>query len=342
MAISLSRAIAIILAADVAGCATVLSTQEEKPAPPLDGLVYWLPKRDIQITVNFTKGNLKSIAATSTAAYADLSTGPFVAQYGRNLIGKNELTVSVNSAGLLDTESTTKTTIQLDELVAALTKINPASAHVAENTPRPTKCSGVDKTGDLVYTFRVKADDPDASFQIPGTTNCKISVTIGKPSGEVGVDTKMTGGKAHSGFFYREMKPVDVTTKLEGDETRFSDVVSLPNWGPTRFLPLPRALFADNSANVTFAEGVPTKWTTSTDGDAIALFKLPAEVIKAYFAAAGAILSARGGDLTAQASYLQNYEKLLARQQSLAACKAAIAGGSDGAKIAAACKDTGI
>src|SRR5439155_15354195 len=92
-------------------------------------------------------------------------------------------------------------------------------------------------------------------------------------------------GTSKAGVFYRQEEAFKVTA--EGAGLKVTTIVLSPSLAPTRFLPIFGSLFASAEADFGFVDGMPTKYDQNADGESIALLKLPADVIAAYFGAVG-------------------------------------------------------
>ena len=88
----------------LAACSSIksISQPDDKSA---DGLIYFLPKKDLLVTVIVDDKGLKTVSLGATPAYPDMQK-QFVLKYGRNFFGKNTLDVKVKD-GLLDTAKST-------------------------------------------------------------------------------------------------------------------------------------------------------------------------------------------------------------------------------------------
>lgn len=69
-------------------------------------------------------------------------------------------------------------------------------------------------------------------------------------------------------------------------------ILASPSASPVYFLPISKTFFSNNSAELGFSDGIPSKYDQMTEGEAVALAKLPADIIGAYFEAVGKIFTA--------------------------------------------------
>jgi len=306
-----------IFVAALAGCASVESTPTDKPG---DGLVYYLPKKDIVVSVIREAAGKITATISTTTAYADVGQ-PYVLNFKRNWVGNNELDVSVNSVGLLTSAKSTTTSGIADVLknlagsVGAIHGLGAAPAAAAA-CPAGT------------YTYIYKAGTDPAAADQP----CGLKVTItrliaSKPTdGEVGErkDPKPLNSAA-SGFFYRQEEAYKVIVAdpvLSSVNT--SAVILSPSQSPVRFLPVERTLFSANKADFSFTDGIPSKYDQQADGELIGLLKLPADVISAYFAAVGSVFGIRKDTSTKEADALAASTKLEMAKVKYSACIKAI------------------
>lgn len=82
-----------------------------------------------------------------------------------------------------------------------------------------------------------------------------------------------------------EPKPNILETTL-----RLETIVFLPS-AKTHFLPIAKSFFANNTADFSFVDGMPTKYGQETNSEFAALFKLPGDIIGGFFGGVGAIFS---------------------------------------------------
>ena len=116
-----------------------------------------------------------------------------------------------------------------------------------------------------------------------------------------------------------------------------TDVVFLPNKSPVQFIPVEKSLFASNASDLTFQDGVLTKYGQGVEGEVLALAKLPADVLKAYFGAVGEMFTFRKDAASKEAEYLYALTALTKSQLAAARCMAAYES-RDEARIAADCQ----
>jgi hypothetical protein len=323
------------------GCASVTSRVLKTDNPTADGLVYYMPRKDVIVTVTLAAATAPAVAAptikieTSTA-YADNSRA-FVANYRRNLIGKNQLTMVVNTQGLLES-SKAQTTSNLAEIIkemagaagtiGALT-MDPASATATVTCPA---------TASVVMRIPVDEGAGIGVHQFNSYPNCPIVVEIkGVPKFDsVKANVRSTRSNPRdSGFFYRQNRPYKVHVVFGHWEA--DDLVQLPNDAPIQFLPVERSLFANNLSDLKFTDGMPTTYGQEVDGELLAVAKLPAEVIKAYFAAVGNVFSQKKSAVDNEQQYLASVMTLMQKQAATEACLVAMQA-KDDALIAAKCK----
>lgn len=337
---------AIVAASSVSGCSSVLSRADE--VRDLDrqreGLVYWLPKRDIVVTVTVKLNEAKQmeteVAAAAGPMQPDYESRQFLIDYLRNPIGTNHLNIAVNPKGLIG-KVTSETTVKLSEVLAELAKTS--RALVAE----PALCG-------LGTYQRFVAATHGATGSV-----CNFQIKVCRLFPDAVRDTKdpedFYSPWGRSGIYYRQelpyrvevapagtplmVCPVAAKDKTPKDEarTKQSFLVFSPSESPTYFLPVRRTLFANNKADFDFSEGVPTKYDQSTDGELIGLLKLPADVIGAYFGAMGEIFKYRKQSLESEQQLLAAQAKLAAEIVKLQACKDAVNAGVKGEELKAVC-----
>lgn len=276
----------LILAMCVGGCASINS---ERATDKSEGLVYFLPKKDVLVTVvkktEASKVVTTTVTIASTAAFPDLEQ-PYSLNFNRNLVGRNAMNVGVSSLGLLSSAKSTSTSGLTDALKNLAESAGMlASPGMAAAPAVPPPCA------DGTHTFLYTVDGG------PKSNACDLKITIDRLSSATalpaganvpGNPTAADGSKA--GVFYRQEQAFKVTA--EGAGIKVTTVVLSPSLSPTRFLPIAGSLFASAEADFGFVDGMPTKYDQNADGELIALLKLPADVIGAYFGAVGRLFDA--------------------------------------------------
>lgn len=273
--------VSVVLA--VPGCSSIQSIERPDPVPNSpNGLVYFMPKRDLVVTIRVENKDVKEVTFGVTDAYPDVSK-PYVLRYGRNPLGKNTLDVGVTPAGLLtSTKSTTVSGVStaLKNLVTSVTQIDGLKMNV-QPAPGAKPCSN--GTHKFVYepTGKGKAS--------PCGVNLNIDAIDALPTGSGHSNPAKV---ERSGVYYRLNLPYKViATFVDSNNTNYNmeTIILSPNESATFFLPASSTFFSNSSAEFGFVDGVPTKFGLDTDGEIVALLKLPADVISAYFAAVGSL-----------------------------------------------------
>jgi len=321
------------------GCSSITSTVVKDPASADPGLVYYLPRKDIAVTVTVTaagaadKPATKSITLGATPAYADLGEA-YLLEYGRGLVAKNQLDVSVGTGGLLASAKSTSTS-QLQQVFDAVSGIGPKKTIIAQ--PK-NDCSAI---GEHKYVIGIPDDLKECTGNskaaiVPAglapqcATICKdVNVTVTRmwPSGAKGAQIKVKDPQStwgRSGVYYRQSKPYLVHIDDAGLGVSAMGIVESPSESNALFLPISRTLIADNVATLTFSEGMPSRYEQDTDSEAVALLKLPAQILKAYFEAVGGMLSAIKDNKTAEADKVGAELKLELAKNQFQVCLAAL------------------
>ncbi|WP_431103077.1 hypothetical protein [Roseateles noduli] len=261
--------------AALTGCSSLSS----RPATEAkDGLIYYLPKKDIRVTV-VREGAKTTVTIGTTSAFADYKKS-FILDFEKSLLARTELKVGVSTAGLL-TSTKSVTTPGIGEALKSLASAKGAMRGLAFAPPKEPDCA--EGTTTHVYALPLK--------RAVGDNPCGLTVTITSLSeGLVKQDAPAlkqadASGYGASGVFYRQDLPYLV--RVAGAGVDSSDIVLSPSESPVRFLPVARAMFAVNTSDFAFTDGVPTKFDQDTDGEIVAALKIPADVIGAYFAAIG-------------------------------------------------------
>lgn len=112
----------------IGGCASIRSTSlspGSRDVPTQGGMVYYLPMQRLKLTLTVMaaseakQGQTRTVNVSPTAILAD-TDARYVAQYRRNQIGSNLLTVSANADGLLSGEASGSTTQNIAEFLGEI------------------------------------------------------------------------------------------------------------------------------------------------------------------------------------------------------------------------------
>lgn len=296
-------------------CSSVKSIKQPEEKD-MDGLIYYMPKKDILVVVNVAeKGEgegkvieVDRIDISETAAYPDLSE-KFVLKHQNNLLGKNELNVGVGLNGLLQSTKSITTS-----------SVNQAFINLAETLGylAPLGAAPVCSIGEHSFIYHPDNANPPKA--------CGMPVKIERLSVSDGQGTGKNKGEKVSGVFYKQNIPYQVT--VTGGAISKSAIVFSPSGSPTYFMPVSGTFFSDNKADFGFVDGIPNKYDQTTDGELVALFKLPADIIGAYFGAVGRIFDSFKTADQKKAEALTQEVQLALREQKVKNCMAAIKTGN--------------
>jgi hypothetical protein len=306
--------IAVLAVAFLCSCSSIQSV--ESPKEGMDGLTYFMPRKDLLVTVTVAKvgeaTKVTKVTLGTTSSYPDMSK-QYVLRHGGNVFGKNTVDVGVNGAGLLSSAQST-TVSNVGDVFKNL------AAAAGQLTTLATKMAGVEEEGCELegdHGFIVRFEDRPAEHEV-----CGVIVSIQKPAEAKALQHSKAAGEEYSGVFYRQNIPYLVSATGNGLHT--AAVVLSPSESPTYFLPASRTFFANNQADFQFVDGIPTKYKQETEGELVALFKLPADVIGAYFTGIGTIFDSFKSKDQKAAEALAASIKLELAKQKYDACLAAI------------------
>ncbi|MBW8184189.1 hypothetical protein [Shewanella nanhaiensis] len=266
-----------------------ISTVKNPSADNLDGLIYYMPKKDFiaQVVIEKENGETKveSIDIVTSAAYPDLSA-PYILRFNDSLFGKNKLIVKVSSNGLL-TSSNASYTSQVQEALEKLSSSVGGLNNILMNFPDTIK----DKCSEpRIYRKIIKLGSPallcGISFEVTPAQTVKQLY-------QAGIDTSTN--VELSGYFYRQEAPFIGTINKEdsySDTYSTSKLLFSPSYSPDRFLPVSKTFFSTNSSNITFNDGTLIQYTQNTDSELLAFFGIPAAILKEYFTAVGTVFDA--------------------------------------------------
>jgi hypothetical protein len=295
------------------------------------GLVYYLPKKNIIVTLVFEKDvKVPKASVALTEAFPDLSQR-FVAYSSRSWIGDDNVTIKTTSTGLL-TSTNADFVSQVPEIFNELARLagyaSVAKTEDRKGAPEPT-CEG---PGTYVRVL-----DP-ASRADRATALCGLDIRITsyfELDSNAGVQNVATGSATiskatpikpegeYNGLFYRRPTPYLVTVGPPQNPLAAAMVAS-PSGGAIERLPARYAFFADSNANFEFVDGMPTAYGQKTGSEVRAFVGIPAGMIKAYFEAIGAAWSSKTTIAQSETSYLAQIQALALQQEKTARCLEAI------------------
>lgn len=314
----------LTLALLLQACASVTS-EPSSDASLGDGLTYYLPKKDVLLTVVVGEKGVTTVSVGTTASYPDLSQ-PFVLRNQRNALARVASNIGIDTNGLLKSTKSTATSGVSDalrNLAESVGSIKPFS--FLQSDAKPSCGVG---THSFIYSSKdakgLKACGLDVSI-------ARLPLTQGDDAKGSEVPARASGSPpagVYAGIYYRQSEPYLVTVT---GVLNTAAIVLSPSNAPLKSLPVSRTFFASGEADIEFSEGVPIKFNQSLDGEAVALLKLPATVIAAYFSAIGSVFDSFKAQDSKQADELASSIKLELAKKKYEACIKAIQEGDDAA-----------
>lgn len=300
----------------LSACSSIKSIQSpDKGTDSVEGLTYFMPNKDFLVTITIKNQKINKVVLGTTPSYPDLST-QYVLRHGGNVFGKNTLDVGVNEAGLLtSTKSTTISNVADAFKNLATTVGQLGGLRIMKDVDKDQPCTN---DGDHSFVFKVTGQHKA----------CGMVINITKKADLVNVvPHSKTANKEYSGIFYRQNIPYLITATGEG--LNVASVVFSPSESETHFLPVSQTFFSNNEADFLFVEGIPTKYKQETEGEVVALFKLPADIIGAYFTSIGNLFNSFKAKDRGEADALAESLKLELAKKKYDACISAIKAGDD-------------
>ncbi|MBA4286736.1 MAG: hypothetical protein C0434_14515 [Xanthomonadaceae bacterium] len=300
-------------------------------------MIYYMPKQDIVVTYIRSDG---TTAATLTAvagpAYADM-TKRYVLNVDGVLTANRATDVKVSKAGLLESSSA-KLESKVGEIAVEIAKAASSVRRQIENKP-PEACQGFKE-----YTMAI---DPSALDGKGSKSFCGFTVTI-----DNGKDTTQTDSigdvtpKSDAGYYYRQGRPYRVMVCPEpadkkecgGQNNILDAVVSSPTAAPVQFIPVTKALFADNDSLIVFSDGTLQQYKEVKNSELLGFASIPADIVGAYFEAAGKLFGFLNTKNTNEAELLDSKLKLDLVKMRYDACLVAINNKDDPAIESLGCK----
>lgn len=281
-----------------------------------EGLAYYLPSKDLLVTLVSDGTSITELNVDVSAAYPDLRQG-YLLRHREGPLAEHDLKVAVSESGLLGTVSA-KATPKLGEVLDTYAdlKKNIAGSQAVRLDSTDSTCP-VDRS--QVHRFEFLAAAGGALTERPCGGLEVVVTPLGKPEGGAIATATHPGG---NGIYYRQARPYLVaaswtapprTAQVLGAASAAqaasaasaaptpspapaasaslltTRIVLSPSESPTRFLPIERTAFASNVATLTIVDGMPKQYDQKREGELAAALQLPAKVIRAYFGAVGAL-----------------------------------------------------
>ena len=311
------RFIVILSAIVLASCSSIKSIDSPKSnSDSLNGLTYFMPKKDFLVTFSVKDKKIIKVAIGVTPSYPDRSK-QYILSHGANVFGRNTLDVGVNEAGLLTSTKSTTISNVTDAFKNLATSVGQWETF---NTLKMAGISDLPCTtdGDHIFVYQ-KA----GSYQ-----KCGMRIDINKLEDQISIKAhNKKEDKKYSGIFYRQNIPYLIT--VSGNGLNVASVVFSPSESETHFLPISRTFFSNNEADFALIDGIPTKYKQETEGEVVALFKLPADIIGAYFSAIGSVFDSFKSNNQKEALALAESLKLELEKKKYDSCISAIKAGDD-------------
>lgn len=316
-----------ILVLACSGCASITSVSEGAGDR---GLTYYMPKKDIELTITIVNGYPTKIDVAPSSAYPDLNNA-FYLNHSGGIVGKNVADVQIVDGLLSSTKATL--TSDMNNVVKNLAGVA-GIINFRDKTKATTQARVENDCGDGAHKFMVPAANTSLTI-------CKVQVSIEK---RAPIAPKKAFGSAvmepRAGIYYRQNIPylVKATSLIENNRSVYSAVLALsPSESEIYFLPMSRTFFANNEADFTFDKGIPTKYKQDTDGELLALTKIPADILSAYFAAIGNVFTAFTTRNTQQITGMESTINLELMKAKYEACMAAVQVGDEEKLVALKC-----
>ncbi|WP_431480832.1 hypothetical protein [Pseudomonas thivervalensis] len=260
------------------GCSSIESVPYAK-SDSVEGLAYYMPKKDILIKLVKLDGKVTSVTLETTGAYPDLSKA-YNLRFKKSLAGKNVANIGVDTNGLL---ASTKSTMTSGVSEAFRNLGEAIGTAVGLAAPAAT---AIDNCIDGTHSFTMPAPASASQATVCGLrVNIKKITDVSIPAAK-NIPIKDQSNTPRPGIFYKQAEPYRVNI---AGAYNTSTILFSPSESTVNFLPISGTFFSNNEADFGFTDGMPTKYNQSADGEVIGLLKLPADVLAAYFGAVGKI-----------------------------------------------------
>lgn len=305
----------ISIVVTLAACSSIKSVEKPKAkTDAVDGLTYFMPKKDFLVTITVKDSKVSKIVLGTTSAYPDLDK-QYVLRHGANVFGKNTLDVGVSESGLLTSAKSTTVSNVTDAFKNLATTIGQLETFGFKMADIP----------------QLPCADGEHSFIYaqPGSyTACGMNINVDRQGDVANVNPhSKEATEEYSGLYYRQNIPYLITATGNGPNA--ASVVFSPSESKTHFLPVSKTFFSNNEADFAFIDGIPTKYKQETEGEVAALFKLPADIIGAYFLGIGSVFDNFKSTDQKEAAALTESLKLELAKKKYDTCISAIKSGDD-------------
>ncbi|MGA9701265.1 hypothetical protein [Pseudomonas sp.] len=284
----------------------------------LDGLIYYMPMKDLIVTVDVGAENqLNSVTIGTSTAYADRSK-KYSLSFQKALLADNDINIGTTSAGLLKS-ATSETTSQVSEIFKGLGSLAGTATEWLNkvSTPMCTKGSHV-----FVYKFPVVIEPDKPPCGVMLTVQRYDKITKDKTTEDLSTKRVADNKSGNSGIFYKQEIAYLISATYP-DGLNAAKIVTSPSESPVYFLPISKTLFSSSKADFTFEDGVPTKFAQKSDSELVSLFSLPATIIGAYFEAVGKVFDSFKSNDDKQVAALQSELALEIQKRKTKDCMAA-------------------
>lgn len=332
----------------LASCSSIKSIKN--PDTDTEGLVYYMPQKSFSVSITVTDKVISDIALGTTVPYPDTSKR-YVLQHGSNAFGKNTADFTITEQGLLSIAKS-KTDSSVSDAFKSLggllgSKIPFESERLwpadKKTPPAATPCTQTNGIHTYIYQeareYSKDSTGKNSFGENAAPCGLKLKITAlaanGQSNSEQTSKVQSTStNEEHSGIFYRQNIPY----LMEISDAVFSkaSIVFVPSKA-THFLPASKTFFSNNEANFALQDGVVTGYKQTTEGEVVALLKIPADILSAYFSAIGTVFdSFKTNDSKEVLALNESVNKELAKNK-VANCLAAIRAKNEAQQKALGC-----
>lgn len=327
-----TKSILTVLMIAISGCTAMQSSTPNSEDSAL-GTVYYLPKAYIMLTVTVDEQGEQLMVE---AGQPEIIGDPEAAYYLTSIInpfGGDDFVISVGKDGLL-TSVDLKATGDLDESLVAAAKSAGKVSKFLEFSQRDDKrkvvfqeyidpAKLVDEQNELDNLNtriknalgKVNAKNEEVKAAKEGL---KINVTrLIKPSRGVNAPSD-----CDEGICYRRLIPYAITATVGGLQNQ--KMFQVPNGSPTYLAAVKRGVFSDWNTEVTFENGMLTKYDHDHKSEAVEFFALPGELVDGFvsgvtegFTSKSSVLEAEGKYLDSKVAYLEKKKEALEKIEKL-------------------------
>jgi hypothetical protein len=249
---------------------------------------YYLPKGLLKLDIQWTTDEY---GRRSLAFAADVTLVPdpafrYYLSYVPSWLSSDKVNVAYTPEGFLSSI----TTEQTDETLNVVSTVIQSIGSVLTGAPLAANTRDINDTAPESPVIYKGYIDPLDNLKVEllnqALAKHKLYFTVSPVSGDVSSVDKISVESTGSGVFYRPFETYNIAIASSNANVPMSDeyLISLPSATSVHLAKIPMASFVHNTFNMTFQNGVPQSVAVDKPSSALAVAKVPFEIIQAIIA----------------------------------------------------------